>query len=178
MCVIRKFATKVAITPERIPFHRVPCVPVDRHKGDRLPFVPCLFNHDVSCGHVNNASWARALAETACHVTIGLEQDLHTHLVCTLAHQHQRRSQSQVTRIPCICATPIWTFASCSLRLSSAISFKTTLMLHSGNCIEFFSIVMNRATSLHTQFDEGAEAWQQGFRAICANSAYTLGTAE
>ena len=150
-----------------------------------MPFVPCLFNHHVSCGHVNNASWARALAETACHVTIGLEQDLHTHLVCTLgtariclAHQLQRRSQSQVTRIPCIRAILIWTLASCSLRLSSAISFKTTVMLHSGNCIVFFSIVMNRATALHTQVDEGAEAWQQGFRAICANSAYTLGTAE
>ena len=146
-----------------------------------MPFVPCLFNHHVSCGHVNNASWARALAETACHVTIGLEQDLHTHLVCTLGtarHQLQRRSQSQVTRIPCIRAIPIWTLASCSLRLSSAISFKTTVMLHSGNCIVFFSIVMNRATALHTQVDEGAEAWQQGFRAICADSAYTLGTAE
>ena len=80
MCVIRKFATKVARTPERIPFHRVPCVPVDRHKGDRLPFVPCLFNHHASCGHVNNASWARALAETACHVTIGFEQDLRLEL--------------------------------------------------------------------------------------------------
>ena len=138
MSVIRKFATKVAMTPERIlPSDGLvcACVLVERDKVPRLPFVPCLFYHRVSYGHVNTVSRARALAETGCHVTIGLEQDHHTHLVSTLgtvriclAHKLQRRSQSQVTSILCIRAIPIWTPAWCSLKLSSPIPFKTCLI--------------------------------------------------
>ena len=151
MSVIRQFATKVAITPERIPpSEELVCASrsIGNHAywSSEMKVTVCLSfrvsSITMSVGHVNTFSWARALAATGCHVTIGLEQDRHTHLACT--------------------------------GLSSAIAFKTSLILDAAAqcyCVGFFSIVMNGATTLHTQFDEGAEAWQQGFLVICASHA-------
>ena len=144
MCVIRKFATKVAITPERIPFHQVPSEPVDRHKGNRLPFVPCLFITmsvvDTSTMLLWPVRWQKqpAMSRLASNRTVKHISFARLELrafVCTPASTKEPKSGDKNSLH--LCDSII---GPCVVFTEAVFGHFTqdNSVLHSGNCTEFF----------------------------------------